>query len=240
MPYQYSDSFTGVDGTLLTAHVPDSSVPFAWTKLHAGDLTIFHNRIDGTAAGQASRHRANVDALNHQTGDYEASVDIITAGVAPGSSAAISLVQPGTEDGYRMVLSLNLSSQLSFALSLMTGGGLSGILNSAFLPLPPDGIWPLKITKSGNLITGWWLGVALLQFVDAFYQATSQICIDARSFGADTYVIGSLSAGRFDPNVPFPDPATIITDCAGGTVGVPVITTPADPALPVFTVPGDP
>lgn len=212
MPYLYSDSFTDVNGTTLQAHVPDSVVPFVWTQLGANLVTVLNNRLSFPAAGAASRYRANVNALNDD-GDYELTGYIVVAGANASISVGLCLVIPGTVNGYRAVLSKDISGNLSFGIGRLTSGAYSSLGTSGTLPNPADGIHEMRIVRSGNNFTLYWQGALLLTAVDATHAGVSQIAIDGNSDADNSYVLGAFAAGIFDPIEVFPDPADATLDC---------------------------
>jgi hypothetical protein len=214
----YVDSFTDTNGVLLENHTPDSPTPFTWTKRGTDDLLISSNCLVSeplAGGGAACRYTADVDPYNSDEDEdfFEANV-IVNGSVVSHAIALCLIVNPAgpvvghdQSDGYRVVLSKNLSGELSFSLGRLVGGGVIALDFTGIIASPADGTWPLRLTRNRDtgLTRVFWQEVEIMSATDLTYGAMTHIGIDASTaIGALTYVLGSIAAG--DPVVAEPEP----------------------------------
>jgi Putative binding domain, N-terminal len=207
------DSFTGSDGSLLTAHAADvKPVGAAWTVNGGSPVPALQNGMVGVAAGSGHLQAT----LDTRVSDIVMSVDY-RAGTGPGMGA-LAFRLTDAENHLLLLTYLNqlqLYRRQKAAYTLLATAPLPGAL-------VPDATHRLEVRATGTMIEGWWDGARILAIAEAFQQTATRHGIDFNSaFDATSKydnLIASAAAAPAMPGVPgTPGPGTGAIDVGTAT-----------------------
>jgi fibronectin type III domain protein/HYDIN/CFA65/VesB family protein len=208
------DAFTGSNGSLLTAHVPD--VPSSGTAWVA------------TGKSPTPALQGGMAAVGSGTGHLQATLDsgmsdvIVAMDYTAGSGPGMGGVAFRLTDSNNYLLLETYVNQLQL---YRRQGGTFTLLGSAALPvgLISGATHRIEVRASGSSIQGWWDGLQLLQLTETFQQQATRHGINWNSAydwtsAYDNFIIAAaaLPAAPAMPGTPAP---------AAGAVNVETATT---------------
>jgi glucose/arabinose dehydrogenase len=177
------DSFTGIIGTALTAHLPDvSQTGSAWTLNGGAPAPTLMTAGAGVTAGPG--HLQVTIATG--AADIVMGVDY-HAGSGPGMGALVFRLT----DANNFLL---LETYLNALHVYRRQAGMWVFLASAPLPamLTPGATHRLEVRTLGSAVEGWWDGVRLLQTTDVFQQTATRHGLAWNSMYDATSTYGNL------------------------------------------------
>jgi hypothetical protein len=190
------DSFTGTDGTALSAHTPDTGS--AWT-FDLGDGKLLGNRAQGASWSWSIDHSTTV----LPSADYEVSMDLIWNGPNDGGmvSSGVAGRINGNVDRYYAYYDMS-SGQWKLD---QRHGNVGSTIGTFAQPYVQGQTHNLKLGMVGTAITVYVDGVSRISVTDANVTAKGQAGVAINSLWGPTNMLGDnfLVTAKSVPTVAF-------------------------------------